>query len=1126
MSRTPGNRAAGLWAPSGTYSESWKCQECGFVVVVKPTRPLRFCPKCGVPIASGKAGIRRDNTKSSGKKPTSEESLSSNLVAALNDEIEYIKKEGGSRSYTIKNGERISEIAGRFVYSFDFDGDRLETDVPVQLQIGDSKERIEADVVSVVGQEITLAVKSALPDNIPKARMFADPIFILERLRDCIKSPPQNFNDTLAQKLFSTEDKLKLGRVRSKISGNLNEFQKSAVERCLGSEVFFIWGPPGTGKTTTISTIISHAFADGKDILISSNTNVAIDNAISSAEKSIREHSGYQPGDIVRVGVPQAYVPDSVLPQQIAKDKQQLIDKEIQELEKANKTLHNQMQTYRERIKILDECDRLTTLEKTQHERLSRTKTQIEHLDQQENTKRDQLNKARSMSSIARKLRRLNIDEIAIELNRISAQRQSVQIQFASDERDYRHTSAALQPVQLKAAGLVKDYFLQYRREGNKTEFAERLNEAIRGLEGNRARIGELEKAKSSIEKEIIVNAKVIGTTLAKTWLTAEIMTRSFDLVVVDEASMATLPMLYYVAGLSGGRILIVGDFKQIPAIVMADTNYTKHWLRRDIFHVAGVTDLQAGTNLCEMLRIQYRMNPDISKIVSTRIYGGLLQDHESVKRSPKVDKPPGAGFSLILLDTSNLNPWSMTHDESRSRINLIHAELAVYMAKDAIKNGFTKIGIITPYRAQARILGKRIEDSNLRKYVEVATVHRFQGREKEVIIFDVSDSKPYHPSRLVSVKNDEENQSERLLNVAVSRAQDKLIVIGNLSYLSNELGPEELLPKIIGDCSENGIQLMGEQFLSFPNETSEQTDSEGIVTYRAENFYSALESDLTNAKEDIAIVSPFVTARRVAKLEETLAAAVERGVSLRILAKPPEKQFDSDSMKQSAMEGIQSLKDIGARIELNPKTHEKICVIDNSIVWHGSLNILSQYESSESMMRFMGESTARQLLNDVGLRAESLLKPVSFGDLHDGMRGITTTGKIARMGPVQFRRKRAGPTLKFAEAVLQADGKVCNLILWGSETDRLKVGDDIRIINGYTRAYNGKVSLQSGKYGKIELLQPIKERVRLVDDEEADIEEIPSKTMESKGVCRHCGRTILAGSVSEHETKCAAARS
>jgi replication factor A1 len=177
--------------------------------------------------------------------------------------------------------------------------------------------------------------------------------------------------------------------------------------------------------------------------------------------------------------------------------------------------------------------------------------------------------------------------------------------------------------------------------------------------------------------------------------------------------------------------------------------------------------------------------------------------------------------------------------------------------------------------------------------------------------------------------------------------------------------------------------------------------------------------------------------------------------------------------LKSSARDGVQVLTDIGARVEFNPKTHEKLCVIDNSIVWYGSLNILSQYESSESMMRFVGEATARQLLKDVGLRVENVLKPTSFNSIHDGMRGITTTGKLIHIDPVQVRRKRNGPTLKFAEAVLESEGNECNLILWDAETDLVDVGDTVRIINGYTKEFDGKVSLQSGKFGKIEVLQP-----------------------------------------------------
>jgi Cdc6-like AAA superfamily ATPase len=266
---------------------------------------MRLCPRCGVQITTTHDEVAADVPKT---ETFGEDKLETSLVRALDDEIEYIRKEGGSRFHQIRNGEMVTEVAGSFVYKFDFDGDRLETDVPVLLQIGDSKNRVEAEIISVVGQEIMLAVKSKLPDAVPKAKMFTDPIFILERLRNLIKSPPPIFNKALAHRLLG-EDQPKLGRVPIGGPSELNESQISAVENSAGSEVFFIWGPPGTGKTKTISSVISHCFAAGGRVLITSNTNVAVDNAISNTEKLIhkdihRDDSNASPGDIVRVGVP------------------------------------------------------------------------------------------------------------------------------------------------------------------------------------------------------------------------------------------------------------------------------------------------------------------------------------------------------------------------------------------------------------------------------------------------------------------------------------------------------------------------------------------------------------------------------------------------------------------------------------------------------------------------------------------------------------------------------------------------------------------------------------------------------------------------------------------------------
>ncbi len=1101
-----GRTTRDLWGPSGANLNSWKCQSCGFVVAIQPSRPLRFCPKCGIPIEKAASTQEKPNAPQGSRIPQGP--TAEKLLQALNDEIEHIKREGGSRSYTLRNGQRIGQVAGRAVYRFDFEGERIEADVPVLLQLSDSKDKIEAEVVSVVGQEITLASKLTLPETIPKARMFADPLFILEKLRDRFVSPLQNFNTVLSEKLFA-EKSPRFGQISVQTSPDLNQFQRSAVEHSLGSEVFFIWGPPGTGKTTTISSIIANAFSVEKTVLIASNTNVAVDNAISKAEEVIRQEIGYEPGDLVRFGVPQEFVPASVLPEHIVKEKTKQIDEQLAELDKELATLSNRAKELQEGLNTLEERDRLTNLAHERQTSRDDLKRKMDMLQKEVQELQAKAAKAQQMSGIGRIVRGVDVEKILVELNESNSDLAACREGYVNAERLYRQTLSYMEPIKLEVAKLSLD----------KAQCASLFLEVSTRINERTNRIAELQKQKLGIESQVVSNARIVATTLAKTWLKAEILARRFDMVVVDEASMATLPMLYFVAGLADERILIVGDFKQIPAIVLAHTDHAKNWLRRDIFDVAGVTNLDSSTRLCEMLRIQYRMNPDISKIVSTHIYNGLLTDHESVKRGPNVDRPPGAGYSLILIDTSSLGPWCTTRDETRSRINLIHAELAMYMAKEAIKNAFTKIGIITPYRAQARLLARRVEDENLRKKVEVATVHRFQGREKEVMIFDISDSSPYDPSRLISTKRDEEKQSEKLLNVAISRAQDKLIIIGNLEYLEKNLDKDELLLRIIADSQKNGIQLLGEQFLNFPKVPAEVKDvQDGIPSYRAGEFYPFLESDLSNAQENVVIVSAFVTARRVRKLEDTLRAAIDRGVSVTILTKPPESQFDQEEMKQSATEGIQILRNIGARIEYNPKTHEKICIIDNRIVWHGSLNILSQHKSSESMIRFIGENTARQLLADVGLKVQNVLKPESFDELRDGMRGVSTTGRVLHVEPVQFRRKSDGSTLRFAHAVLEAQGSQCNLILWEAETDIVKQGAEIRVINGYTTEYNGIISLQSGKFGKIEVLEVKKEKETVED------ENVKRGAFTLKGTCRLCGKTIR-GSVAEHEVKCATSR-
>ena len=77
--------------------------------------------------------------------------------------------------------------------------------------------------------------------------------------------------------------------------------QQEAYRACLGTGLWLVWGPPGTGKTRVIRGAVSDLLAAGKRVLLVSGTNIAVDNALAGV---LREHR-HQPGDIVRVGSPQ-----------------------------------------------------------------------------------------------------------------------------------------------------------------------------------------------------------------------------------------------------------------------------------------------------------------------------------------------------------------------------------------------------------------------------------------------------------------------------------------------------------------------------------------------------------------------------------------------------------------------------------------------------------------------------------------------------------------------------------------------------------------------------------------------------------------------------------------------------
>jgi len=347
-----------------------------------------------------------------------------------------------------------------------------------------------------------------------------------------------------------------------------------------------------------------------------------------------------------------------------------------------------------------------------------------------------------------------------------------------------------------------KEELLNERRNLKKdlaSSFSHRDSENLLQIETKLA--STLEKIHQK-EIQFLKEADIIGTTLAKAASDPAIYEKEFDLVMVDEASMAYVPQVAFAAAL-GKRIIVCGDFKQLPPIAASNHELVNEWLKEDIFHKAGVTESVKHNRLHPhlfLLKEQRRMHPDISSFTNKYIYQSLVGDYEGVAalRKEIVTKHPFPNQASILLDTSGTGAYCLTEDSSRSRFNLWQLMLSFQLIHEAFQAGHRSIGYTAPYRAQAQLMETLLLDL-YEKQLEVAdiasaTIHRFQGSERDVMIFDTVDSYPQDRAGMLLIGK----ESERLINVAITRTKGKLIHVSNSSFLQTKVYPSRTLYKFL----------------------------------------------------------------------------------------------------------------------------------------------------------------------------------------------------------------------------------------------------------------------------------------------------------------------------------------
>lgn len=287
-----------------------------------------------------------------------------------------------------------------------------------------------------------------------------------------------------------------------------------------------------------------------------------------------------------------------------------------------------------------------------------------------------------------------------------------------------------------------------------------------------------------TLEKALALSANVAGMTCNRVAAyDFRDSTEMFDVAIIDEVCKATLPEILAPL-LIARKAILLGDPKQLPPVFCTEERNIIRKLegcKLDRYmYIDGLFN-NSGNSL--MLDTQYRMSNKIGRMISDLFYDGQLKNGRNEETENPVmwiDYKPSQQWPTIQEENSE-KPQIYNEDECSIIANIIDK-----MVKSTLD---LKIGIISPYKAQVHLLKDRIIQS---ENIKIDTVDGFQGKECDVIIFSVTRTCGSY--RFLADK--------RRINVALSRARDKIIIVGNTEYAEGS----DLLTKLKAYCETKTV--------------------------------------------------------------------------------------------------------------------------------------------------------------------------------------------------------------------------------------------------------------------------------------------------------------------------------
>jgi serine/threonine protein kinase len=570
----------------------------------------------------------------------------------------------------------------------------------------------------------------------------------------------------------------------------LNDQQAAALSAVLATRPLALnQGPPGTGKTVFIAALVHAALTNGlaRNVLLASQAHEAVNNAAEAVLKLFAK-AGDAPS-ILRVGN-EGVVSDPLLPFHVERVEKLQKDRFRAEL--------------RERLAVAANSLGID-------EELASDLAQIEH----------------AIRPVASRIAELDGD--AENTARVAALRETVRQQLLHLNVD---TVLALDAPADKIIAEVVNACVKRLPQGDRPS-PDRIARYQSVAAIARDFIGSVSTEHRSFETFLAGTRQIVaGTCVGLGRSSLGLTSTPFDLVIVDEAARCTASELA-VPIQAGSWIVLVGDHEQLqpqhPESVVEDVakrlRISEAEVARSDFE--RVFETAYGQAAGHTLRRQYRMLPPIGEIVSKSFYGGRL---EHGRTEPVIDPgalPPRLAAAVTWIDTAPLGERAKQGDPNhrKSLSNAAEADAIVATLKQwgeseeflswlGRQTAHTHaIGVICAYSAQRDLVRKKLALSHvhqaIREALKVDTIDSYQGKENPIVIVSLvrnnwtgtreNGTAMIRPGFLAKPNR---------INVAMSRAMDRLVIVGSRSRWASGT-PMERITRAFAECVEAGDGLI-----------------------------------------------------------------------------------------------------------------------------------------------------------------------------------------------------------------------------------------------------------------------------------------------------------------------------